>query len=181
MGPRRVRGWLLVACTGLPLFVGAACTKNEPLPKSADPMGSGASAASVGTTMTPCTDAPLNPAEAMAKEPGVMNACLASAAKGGVAAPCGNAKIAVEIGKDGKVIRADVADSTLPPGVTDCLKARLAAMQYACPKEGSATYTVPIGLPTGGVGGGCPGLPSVPAPTTGAPPASPPASLTYGP
>jgi len=158
---------LSMTVAGFALSLGAC--KNEPPPKSADPMGSNTSAASVGTTMTPCTDAPLNPADAMAKEPGVINACLTSAAKGGVAAPCGNAKIALEVGKDGKVIRADVADSSLPPAVTDCIKARLAAMQYACPKEGSATYTVPIGLPLGGAGGACPGLPGVPGVASGTP------------
>jgi hypothetical protein len=71
---------------------------------------------------------------------------------------CGSAKIAVEIGKDGRVVRAEVAQSTLPESVTNCIKARLAAVTYACPAEGTATYTVPVGLPISGASGACPGM-----------------------
>jgi hypothetical protein len=106
-----------------------------------------------------CNEAPANPTEAMAKEPQVLSACLAGAAKLD-ANLCGQAKIAFEIGKDGRVTRAEVASSTLPVGVTDCIKARLAALQYACPKEGTAAYTLPVGLPTGSATGACPGLPA---------------------
>lgn len=90
-----------------------------------------------------------------------MSACLAGATKLD-ANLCGQAKIAFEIGKDGRVTRAEVASSTLPPGITDCIKARLAALQYACPKEGTAAYTLPVGLPTGTATGVCPGLPAAP-------------------
>lgn len=105
-----------------------------------------------------CNEAPANPGEAMAKEPQVLSACMAGATKID-ANLCGQAKIAFEIGKDGRVTRAEVASSTLPAGITDCIKARLAALQYACPKEGTAAYTLPIGLPTGSATGVCPGLP----------------------
>src|SRR5262245_29998061 len=64
----------------------------------------------------PCSDAPMKPGEVIAKEPTVFNTCLASAG----AAPqalCGNAKIAVEVGKDGRISRAEVTQSSLPPAV----------------------------------------------------------------
>ena len=69
------------------------------------------------------------------------HACLAQGGKldGNV---CGSAKIAVEIGKDGRVVRAEVAQSTLPESVTNCVKARLAAVTYACPAEGRASPSV---------------------------------------
>jgi hypothetical protein len=116
-------------------------------------------APSAVATAPPCSDAPANPLEAMAKEPKVFQQCL-----GGInnmtGSFCGHAKIAVEVGKDGRVTRSEVASSTLPPGVTDCIKARLEAQQYACPKEGTATYTVPLGIPIGNSPTGeCPGLP----------------------
>lgn len=125
---------------------------NEPAPVAS------ASAAPAPTTPA-CSDAPVNPAEVIAKEPAVFSACFAP---GGKLDPnlCGQAKIAVEIGKDGRVSRAEVASSSLPQAVTDCLKARLSAIQYACPKEGSGTYTVPFGLPIGSPTGACPGLPA---------------------
>jgi len=154
--PLRARAVVLLAAS-IVVGIAAACgggakPANEPAPV--------ASASVAPTATTPaCSDAPANPAEVIAKEPALFNACFASAGK---LDPnlCGQAKIAVEIGKDGRVSRAEVASSTLPPGVTDCLKARLGAIQYACPKEGSGTYTVPFGLPIGSPTGACPGLPA---------------------
>ncbi len=138
----------LLACGG----------SNKPV-ETAPPV---ASAAPAPPPPPPCKDGPLNPAEAMAKEPNVFSACLGGVGKltGNF---CGQAKIAVEIGKDGRITRSEVASSTLPPGVTDCIKARLEAVQYACPKEGTATYTVPLGIPIGHPTGECPGLPGMPA------------------
>ncbi len=132
---------------------GSAQPANTPAP------GPSTSVAAAPTSTTPaCSDAPANPAEVIAKEPALFNACFASTAGKLDPSLCGQAKIAVEIGKDGRISRAEVASSTLPPAVTDCLKARLASIQYACPKEGSGTYSVPFGLPIG-----CPGMPA-PAP-----------------
>lgn len=139
------------------LALGAACGgSNKPPETQTGPFTS--VAPSVAASAPPCSDAPANPAEAMAKEPNVFSACLAGASKmtGNF---CGHAKIAVEVGKDGRVTRSEVASSTLPAGVTDCIKARLEAVQYACPKEGTATYTVPLGIPIGSPVGECPGLP----------------------
>ena len=104
-----------------------------------------------------CKDAPPNPMVEIARQPAIVQACLANAAKVD-ANVCGSAKIDVRIGKDGKVSSAEVAQSTLPLPVTDCIKARLAAMQFACPSEGSASYTVPVGMPGGGPNGECPGI-----------------------
>jgi hypothetical protein len=114
-----------------------------------------ATAAALPPSPPPCTDAPVNPGDAIAKEPAVLNECLAGVAK---IEPnlCGQAKIAFEIGRDGKVTRAEVASSSLPTGMTDyCIRARLSALQYACPRDGSATYTIPLGLPI--PPGACPG------------------------
>jgi hypothetical protein len=125
------------------------------------PEGTEPTASTTASTPPPppaCADAPANPGEVLAKEPTVFNACLAGAKPDPKL--CGSAKIAVTIGKDGRVSNAQVAQSTLPDGVTDCIKARLAAMQFACPKEGSASYTIPVGFPGTG---GCPGLPGAPA------------------
>jgi hypothetical protein len=104
-----------------------------------------------------CKDAPPDPGVELSRQPQIIQACLANAAKVD-ANLCGSAKIDVRIGKDGKVSQAEVAQSTLPLPVTDCIKARLAAMQFACPSEGSASYTVPVGLPGGGPNGECPGV-----------------------
>jgi len=152
-----------IACPLIALALAAACgSKNE----AKSPEGTEPTATASATPPPPpaCTDAPANPGEVIAKEPGVFNACLAGAKPDPNL--CGNAKIAVTIGKDGRVSNAQVAQSSLPAGVTDCIKARLAAMQFACPKEGSATYTIPVGMP-GTPAGGCPGLPGAPAGTTG--------------
>lgn len=146
----------IVLSLALALGIATACGGgNKP---ATDPVTVSSASAAPTPTTPACSDAPANPAEVMAKEPAVFNACFASAGK---LDPnlCGQAKIAVEIGKDGRVARAEVASSTLPQGVTDCLKARLSAIQYACPKEGSGTYTVPFGLPIGSPTGACPGLP----------------------
>jgi hypothetical protein len=104
-----------------------------------------------------CKDAPPDPGVELSRQPQIIQACLANAAKVD-ANLCGSAKIDVRIGKDGKVSQAEVAQSTLPLPVTDCIKARLAAMQFACPGEGSASYTVPVGIPGGGPNGECPGI-----------------------
>jgi hypothetical protein len=120
-----------------------------------------ASAPPAPSATVACTEGPANPAEVLAKEPAVLQACMASAKID--ANLCGSAKIAVEVGKDGRVVRAEVAQSTLPAGVTECIKARLAAVTYACPAEGTATYTVPVGLPIGGQTGACPGFAPPPA------------------
>lgn len=141
----------------LAVGLGLACGGSNKPPETQT--GTFTSVAAPSASAPPCSDAPANPAAAMAKEPGVFNACLGGLSKmtGNL---CGHAKIAVEIGKDGRVTRAEVADSSLPPGVTDCIKARLEAQQYACPKEGTATYTVPLGIPMGNSPTGeCPGLP----------------------
>lgn len=153
----RAFAWVL-ASLGLAVACGGSSKPAaEPAPVT--------SASVAPTAPTPaCSDAPANPADAIAKEPQVFNACLASAGKLEGGSLCGQAKIAVEIGKDGRVSRAEVASSTLPPAVTDCLKARLSAMQFACPKEGTGTYTIPFGLPIGSPTGACPGVPA-PAPT----------------
>jgi hypothetical protein len=134
-----------------------ACGGSNPPAETAPAV---ASAAPAPPPPPPCKDGPVNPGEAMAKEPNVFAACLGGASKltGNF---CGQAKIAVEIGKDGRITRSEVASSTLPPGVTDCIKARLEAVQYACPKEGTATYTVPLGIPVGHPTGECPGLPGM--------------------
>src|SRR5688572_27567988 len=102
-----------LACT---LVLLACASSNKPV-ETAPPVASAAPAP------PPCKDAPMNPMEAMAKEPNVYSACLGGLGKmtGNF---CGQAKIAVEIGKDGRVVRSEVASSTLPPGVTDCIKAR---------------------------------------------------------
>lgn len=152
----------LRACTGplVALALAAACGgKGEAKSPATDPT---ASASTIAAPPPACADAPANPGEVIAKEPNVFSACLAGAAKPGPN-PCGSAKIAVTIGKDGRVSDAQVAQSTLPEGATDCIKARLAAMQFACPKEGSATYTIPVGFPGATPSGGCPGLPGAPA------------------
>ncbi|MBI2391475.1 MAG: AgmX/PglI C-terminal domain-containing protein [Deltaproteobacteria bacterium] len=147
------------------LGLAAACGGSSKPPAEPAPVPSASLAPAAPTATTPaCSDAPANPGDAIAKEPQVFNACLASAGKMDGGSLCGQAKIAVEIGKDGRVSRAEVASSTLPPAVTDCLKARLSAMQFACPKEGTGTYTVPFGLPIGSPTGACPGMPA-PAPT----------------
>ncbi len=160
---------LSVAIAVTPVVLGSSvgCGGSQPAPQNVEPQGS--AIATAPPPPPPCTDAPFNPAEALAKEPAVLNACLASAGKFEPSL-CGQAKIAFEIGKDGRVTRAEVAQSSLPTGVTECLKARLAAMQFACPKEGTATYTVPVGLPIGTPTGACPGLEP--------PPVSPPPATT---
>ncbi len=159
MRPSSATSFLLVSIPFVMPFMMVACGSSNPPPVTAEPAGS-TSVASGGTgpTHPPCSDAPVNPADVIAKEPAILNACLASAGKG-APNPCGSAKIAIEVGKDGRVTRAEVAQSTLSEGATDCIKARLAAMQFACPKEGSGTYTIPVGMPVGG----CPGMPA-PAP-----------------
>lgn len=153
----------------IPTAVAGAGCGSQPPPQTAE--GQTSTVATAPPPPPPCTEAPFNPAEVLAKEPGVLNACLASAGK---IEPnlCGQAKIAFEIGKDGRITRAEVAQSSLPAGVTECIKARLAAMQFACPKEGTATYTVPIGLPLGSATGACPGMDAPPA-ATPPPPATP--------
>jgi hypothetical protein len=154
-----MRTYFAAALVSLPVVISVACGGSTPPPANPDPAAS-TSVATTAPTHPPCSDAPFNPGDVMTKEPAVLNACFASAGK---ITPnfCGSAKIAVEIGKDGRVTRAEVADSTLPEGVTECMKARLANMQFACPKEGSGTYTIPVGMPVGG----CPGMPgAAPAP-----------------
>ncbi len=148
-----MRALLVLAIASVGLFV-ACGGSNKPAEQPAV-----ATASAAPPPPPACNEAPANPAEAMAKEPQVLSACMAGAGKID-ANLCGQAKIAFEIGKDGRVTRAEVASSTLPVGVTDCIKARLAALQYACPKEGTAAYTLPIGLPTGAATGVCPGLPA---------------------
>jgi hypothetical protein len=149
---------LVVASSGLFLF--AACGKKEPQA----PPGSGGGTATVATAAPPeCKEAPLDPTAVIAKEPALLNACLANAGKVD-ANLCGSAKIALKVGKNGRVQNAEVAQSTLPVAVTDCVKARLSALQYACPSDDSAVYTVPVGLPIGGPAGECPGMPATPAP-----------------
>jgi hypothetical protein len=153
----------LASCVCATFLVSLAC---GPKQQVYDPStAASASAPPEAPSSAPaCTQGPANPAEVLAKEPAVLQACIASGGKID-ANLCGSAKIAVEVGKDGRVVRAEVAQSTLPAGVTDCIKARLAAVTYACPAEGTATYTVPVGLPIGGATGACPGF---------APPASSP-------
>lgn len=152
---------VLPVTLALGLFV--ACGGASQEPKAAAPGPFTSVAAPPPSANTPaCSDGPANPAEEIAKEPALFNACFAAAKLDPNL--CGQAKIAVEIGKDGRVTRAEVASSTLPQGVTDCLKARLSAARYACPKEGTGTYTVPFGLPIGSPTGACPGLPAAPAP-----------------
>ena len=143
-------------------LIGIACGSSNKPAETVPPVAS----ASAPAAPPACNDAPANPAAAMAKEPSVFGACLGGVGKltGNF---CGQAKIAVEIGKDGRITRSEVASSTLPPGVTDCIKARLEAIQYACPKEGTATYTVPLGIPIGHPTGECPGLPGAPPPAAG--------------
>lgn len=145
----RMRRFLVLLVPLLGLGLSLACGSKGDAKSPSEP-----TATTTGTILPPtppCNDAPANPGEVVAKEPGVFNACLSGAAKPDPKL-CGNAKISVTIGKDGKVSNAQVAESTLPEGVTDCIKARLGAMQFACPKEGSANYTVPVGVP-------CPGMP----------------------
>src|SRR3954465_7245404 len=74
-----------------------------------------ASAPPAPSAAVACTEGPANPAEVLAKEPAVLQACMTSAKID--ANLCGSAKIAVEVGKDGRVVRAEVAQSTLPAGV----------------------------------------------------------------
>jgi hypothetical protein len=142
------------ACT-LSVFVLAslvACGSSQPQTVTGGPVPDPTPASA-----PPCKDAPVDPGVELARQPQIIQACLANATKVD-ANVCGSAKIDVRIGKDGKVSQAEVAQSTLPLPVTDCIKARLAAMQFACPGEGSASYTVPIGLPGGGPNGECPGI-----------------------
>lgn len=143
----------------VPVVVAVACGGGKSQPQTATWTPDSASTAAPSATQPACSDAPANPAEVMAKEPAVLSTCLASAGKVDTNL-CGKAQIAVEVNKDGRVVRAEVASSTLPTAVTDCMKARLSSIQYACPKEGSATYTVPVGIPIGNdPTGACPGLP----------------------
>ncbi|MGZ3419817.1 MAG: hypothetical protein ACXWUG_31470 [Polyangiales bacterium] len=155
-----MRAWLLSLGVGMTFAVASAC---GPKQQVYDPSAAASSSVppAPSESAPACTQGPANPAEVLAKEPAVLQACIASSGKID-ANLCGSAKIAVEVGKDGRVVRAEVAQSTLPVGVTDCIKARLAAVTYACPAEGTATYTVPVGLPIGGPTGACPGLPAPP-------------------
>lgn len=149
----------LLVATSIGVALGVACGGSNKPPETQTGPFTSVAASSAAPTAPPCSDAPANPMDAMAKEPQVFNACLGGLSKM-TGAICGHAKIAVEIGKDGRVTRSEVASSTLPPGVTDCIRARLDAQQYACPKEGTATYTVPLGIPIGSSPTGeCPGLP----------------------
>ena len=150
----------LVIVTSVGLLLPIACgNKGDAKSPEASPTVTG----TMISPSAPCNDAPQSPGDVMAKEPTVFQTCLAGAKPDPNL--CGSAKIAVTIGKDGKVSSAQVAQSTLPAGVTECIKARLSSMQFACPKEGSASYTLPVGFgsPTGT--GGCPGIPGSGSPT----------------
>ena len=159
-----------------PLYIVAACSLAVPLvfvacggKKGAQsPNGGNSVVTTVGTlpgaAPSSCKDAPVNPGDAIAKEPGVFNQCITNAGKLDPNV-CGSAKIAVKIGKNGRVQDAEVAQSTLPVAVTDCIKARLGELQFACPTDDSAVYTVPVGFPVGGgPHGECPGMPGTTPP-----------------
>ena len=161
---RRALG-LLALFTGFAAVVSVACAKKQPDPAHATVYT--ATAPTTPPPNPPCVDAPTNPGDVLAKEPGIVSACVANAGKFDTNL-CGSAKIAVKIGKNGKVQSSEVAQSSLPIPVTDCIKARLASMQYACPTDDSAVYTVPVGLPLGGPNGECPGMPAMP-PVGGSP------------
>jgi hypothetical protein len=160
----RFPAFSLLAVATTVLIASYGCGPKNP-PQTVDSMQA-AAAASSSAAQPPCVDAPANPADVIAKEPAILNACLANAGKVD-ANLCGSAKIAVKLGRNGKVQNAEVAQSTLPIPVTDCVKARLAAMQFACPTDDSAVYTIPVGLPLGGPNGECLGMPGAPG---GAPP-----------
>lgn len=141
------------------LVVGSFCCALACGSKQSEPQTvTGGPVPGPSSTVNPaCKDAPPDPAVEIARQPQIFQACFANATKVD-ANLCGSAKIDVRLGKDGKVQNAEVAQSTLPLPVTDCIKARLGAMQFACPAEGSASYSVPVGLPGGGPNGECPGV-----------------------
>ena len=139
----------------------AGCGNKSKEPQTAtwsDPSAGGGGVAPAPSS-APCTNAPPNPAEELARQPQIFQACLQNAGKID-ANLCGSAKLAIKLGKDGKVQNAEVAQSSLPIAVTDCLKARLGAMQFACPSDDSAVYAVPVGIAGGGPNGECPGMPA---------------------
>lgn len=157
---RRSSGLLVLTCLALGVVASSiACAKKQPDPANATVYT--ATEPSTPPLPPPCQDQPFNPSDVLAKEPGIVSACVANAGKLDTNL-CGSAKIAVKIGKNGKVQSSEVAQSSLPIPVTDCIKARLAAQQYACPSDDSAVYTVPVGLPLGGPNGECPGMPAMP-------------------
>ena len=141
------------------LVLTAACGGKAKEPQaatwSAPSAGGGVAPAPSGP---PCNNAPPSPVEELARQPQLFRACLQNV---GRLDPnlCGSAKLAIKLGKDGKVQNAEVTQSSLPVAVTDCLKARLGAIQFGCPSDDSAVYTVPVGLAGGGPNGECPGIP----------------------
>lgn len=146
-----------LAVAFLPLLL-TACPKKEAVaPQNPD-------GTIVGTAPPPppeCKEQQPNPGDILAKEPGIVTACITNAGKVD-ANLCGSAKIALQLGRNGKVQNAEVAQSTLPIPVTDCIKARLAAITFACPSTDSAVYSIPVGLPGGGPNGECLGMPGAP-------------------
>ena len=156
---RSLRLHAALAAAFVPLLLTACPKKGAVAPHNPD----GTIVGTAPPPPPPCKEAQPSPGDILAKEPGIVTACITNAGKVNTNL-CGSAKIALKLGRDGKVQNAEVAQSTLPIPVTDCIKARLAAITFACPSSDSAVYSIPVGLPGGGPNGECPGMPA------GAPP-----------